>query len=176
MFCKSCGTQIPDGTNVCPSCGAPAAPTPAQNAAPTYQSAPAYQAAPAYQNPTNAGAPNVKSTAATVALACGISSIVLAVLGGIMFGAIAALIAVVVGIVAVVAGTNAKKETNGVKGNGGFVCGLLGLIFGLVFAAGCGICGCSDPTGYTCYGCVGGSCKATQDAKDIYNMLDDYDW
>lgn len=170
MFCKSCGTQIPDGSSACPNCGAPQTPNTTST----------YQAAPSYQNPVNAGAPNDKNTNATVALACGISSIIVSVLGGIMFGIFGGLLGVVLGVIAVVAGTNAKKATNGVKGNGGFTCGLLGLIFGVIFAAGCGICGCSEPTGYTCYGCVGGSCKATQDVNngldDLNDLLNDYDW
>lgn len=123
---------------------------------------------------------NDKNTAATTSLVLGIASIVVAVLGGIMFGIFGALIAVILGIIAVVMGTNAKKATNGVKGTGGYTCGLIGLILGVIFAAGCGICGCSEPTGYTCYGCVGGSCKASNDVNngmsELYDVLNDYDW
>ena len=45
---------------------------------------------------------------ATISLVCGISSIVVAVLGGIMFGVVAGIIAVVLGAVAVIAGDSVR--------------------------------------------------------------------
>jgi len=48
MFCKSCGSMVPDGTAVCPTCSAPI--TPSQPAAPAFQQpapAPAFGQAPA---------------------------------------------------------------------------------------------------------------------------------
>ncbi len=179
MFCGNCGSQIPDGSNVCPNCGA----AQAQNAAPQ-NAAPVYQA-PVYQTPVGAGVPNNSNTNATIATLCGVLSIVLAIIGGIMFGVIGAGIAVVLGIVAIVMGINAKKQTNGAKGSAGFVCGILGLVFGVIFAAGCGICGLSEQAnygtkGYTCYGCVGGSCMAQNDIndgiEDMYDALEDFNW
>lgn len=115
-----------------------------------------------------------KNGAATAATVLGIVSLILAILGGIMFGVIGAGIALVLGIVAVVLGINAKKETGGVKGQAGFVCGLLGIVFAAIFAVGCAICGAVESSGtktsYTCYGCVGGSCMA---ANDVDNAADD---
>lgn len=165
MFCKNCGTQIPDDSNVCPNCGTVLTQKPVQASQNSY-----------YSSMSDGG----KDGNATIALACGISSIVVAILGGILFGVIAGLIAIVLGVVAVISGTNSKKQYNSSKGTGGFICGLLGLIFAVIFTAGCGICGCTDPTGYACYGCVGGSCKAKQDIgdniSDLYDILDDYNW
>lgn len=163
MFCKNCGNQVPDEANVCPNCGTVLKQNPQQ---------------PKYTMP-NHGSGNDSS--AVVALACGITGIVVAVLGGILFGIFGGIIGIILGVVAVVAGTNAKKASNNAKGTGGFICGLLALIFGVVFTAGCGICGCTDPTGYTCYGCVGGSCKASNDIvdglEDYYDaLLDDFNW
>lgn len=159
MFCKQCGNQIPDGANVCPQCGT----VQTQN-----------------NHPAGGSKPSGNANTATISLVCGISSIVVAVLGGIMFGVVAGIIAVVLGAVAVITGITAKKESGNTKGTGGFVCGLLGLIFGVIFAAGCGICGCADPTGYTCYGCVGGSCKAKSDLGNALgsyeDLLNDLDW
>lgn len=64
-----------------------------------------------------------KNGAATAATVLGIVSLILAILGGIMFGVIGAGIALVLGVVAVVLGINAKKETGGTKGQTGFICG-----------------------------------------------------
>lgn len=86
-------------------------------------------------------------------------------------------------ILAIVLGINAKKQTNGAKGQTGFVCGLIGLIFAVIFAAGCAICGAAESsttkTSYTCYGCIGGSClvandtnKAIDDVNDALNSLE----
>lgn len=115
-----------------------------------------------------------KSGAATASTILGIVSLALAVIGGITFGVIGAGIALVLGVVAIVLGINAKKETNGTKGQTGFVCGLIGLIFAVIFAAGCAICGAAESTttktSYTCYGCVGGSCMAS---RDLDNAVDD---
>lgn len=113
-------------------------------------------------------------TAATV---LGIISLILAILGGILFGVIGAGIALILGIVAVVLGVNAKKATDGAKGQAGFICGLLGIIFAAVFAAGCAICGAVESSGtntsYTCYGCIGGSCMLGSDADDAADDLED---
>ena len=50
MFCKNCGSPLPDGTAVCPVCSAPV--VQAQPAAPTPAPAPAFQQpAPSFQQP-----------------------------------------------------------------------------------------------------------------------------
>ena len=73
-----------------------------------------------------------KNGAATASTILGIVSLVIAVIGGITFGVIGAAIALILGIVAVVLGINAKKQTGGTKGQAGFVCGLIGIIFAVI--------------------------------------------
>lgn len=118
-----------------------------------------------------------KNGKAAAGTALGIVSLIIAILGGIMFGVIGASIALVLGILAVVLSINAKKETEGAKGQAGFVCGLLGIIFAVIFAVGCAICGAVESSGtktsYTCYGCVGGSCMVANDANNSVEELND---
>lgn len=148
MFCGKCGKQIPDNSKVCPYCGErleAAAPQTGMN--------------------MNLNLKMDTKTLAIISLSTGIASVVLAILGGILFGVIAALIACLVGAVAVVTGINVKKkEDNNSFATGGFICGLLGMVFGLVFAAGCAMCACNEKAQfgscYTCYGTVGGNCAA----------------
>ena len=102
---------------------------------------------------------------ATVSLICGILSLAIGIIGGFTFGVIGASIALVLGIVAVVMGVGAKKETLGAKGTGGMVCGILGIVFGALFAITCTICG-SETGGYGCYGTVGGTMCAADDVED----------
>jgi len=73
---------------------------------------------------------NGTATAATV---LGIVSLVFAFVGSITFGVIGSGIAIVTGIIALVFGISVKKQTNGSMGSAGFICGLLGVIFGAVF-------------------------------------------
>ena len=111
-----------------------------------------------------------KNGAATASTILGIVSLVIAVIGGITFGVIGAAIALILGIVAVVLGINAKKQTGGTKGQAG-------IIFAVIFAVGCSICGAvessSTKTSYTCYGCVGGSCLVSSDVNDAADSLND---
>lgn len=101
-----------------------------------------------------------------ISVACGVVAIVVAIIGGPTFGIIGGLIALVLGVVAMVTGIMAKKATNGAKGTPGFVCGIIGVVFGLIFTVGCFACGCSDPTGYTKFGCI---CGANMLANDVQN-------
>lgn len=114
---------------------------------------------------------------ATLATALGIVSLVVAIIGGITFGVIGGIIALVLGILALVFGINAKKETNGEKGQAGFICGLLGVVFAAIFTVGCALCGVIESsetkTSYTCYGCVGGSCMAASDVNKASDDLSD---
>ena len=106
-----------------------------------------------------------KNGAATASTILGIVSLVLAIIGGITFGVIGAAIALILGIVAVVLGINAKKQTGGTKGQAGFVCGLIGIIFAVIFAVGCSICGAvessSTKTSYTCSDCRQSGARTT---------------
>ena len=176
MFCGNCGNQIPDDANVCPNCGTPVAgAAPQANSQPVVQPAPQadpyVQQAP-YAQPMPQAPMSHNSNMATIALVCGIVSIVLAVLGGILFGVIPAVIAIALDVVAVVLGVNENKLSPEKKGNGALICGIIGLIFGVIFAAGCGICGCTSG-GYGCYGCVGSSCKATSDVSRSMDSFGD---
>lgn len=116
-----------------------------------------------------------KNGKAAAGTALGIVSLIIAILGGIMFGVIGAGIALVLGVVAVVLSINAKKETEGAKGQAGFVCGLLGIIFAVIFAVGCAICGAAEfsgtKTNHTCYGCIGGPCMIAYDGDEINDTL-----
>ena len=118
-----------------------------------------------------------KNGKATAGMVLGIVGLILAIIGGLCFGVIGAGIALVLGIVAVVLSVNVKKETDGAKGQAGFVCGLLGIIFAAIFAVGCAICGAVESRGtktsYSCYGCVGGSCMAANDVEDESKDLND---
>ena len=199
MFCEKCGSQIPEGTNVCPNCAAVNNPTPAPAPAPApapeqvvYQQAP-QQAAPqqVYQQPVyQQAAPvaNGEKRTRTIGLICGIVSIVLATVGGMMFGLACPLIAVVIGTVGLILGINNKKNTG--EGTSVFVCGLVGLICGLVFSAGCGVCAgvssyasCGGLNPFSgnvgCYGCVGNSCvkanKEKQFKKDLENGINAFE-
>ncbi len=78
---------------------------------------------------------------ATISTIFGVISIIVAEIGGIMFGVSGGLLAAVLGAVALVTGISARKETNGAKGTAGFVCGIMGLIFGVFFAVSCSMCG-----------------------------------
>lgn len=111
-----------------------------------------------------------KCTSNTVATICGIVSLVVSILFGIMFGVIGAAIGIALGVVAIVFGIKAKKETDNVKGTAGFVCGILGIVFAVIFAVGCSVCGAGS-AGYGCYGCVGGSCMVANDGADAINEL-----
>lgn len=173
MFCNQCGTQVNDGQAFCPNCGAPMG-AGQTNAAPQMNSMP--NSMPYQQQAPMGGMPG-GNTNNTIAIILGIVSIVLAVLGGILFGAIAALLGLVAGVVGLVLSINARKATNNAQGTPAFICSLIGLIFSVIFAAGCGICGCTQKAAgagdYTCYGCVGGSCKAQSDVKNAVSDWED---
>lgn len=172
MFCNQCGTQVSDGQAFCPNCGAPMGA--GQTAAPVNNAAP-MNSMPYQQPMAPMGGGQGSNTTNTIALILGILSIVLGVLGGILFGMIAASIGLVAGIVALVMSISVRKATNNMQGTPAFICALIGLIFSVIFAAGCGICGCTQKAAgagdYTCYGCVGGSCKAQSDLNNAYRDL-----
>ncbi len=176
MFCPKCGNQIPDG-EACPVCAAneaaqqqPQQPQ-QQYAQPQQQYAQPQQPQQQYAQPQYAQPVAASNSANTIGLICGISGLVIVLLGGIMFGVIGALIGTALCVVGIVMGINAKKQTGGAKGSGAFVCGLIGAIFGVIFAAGCGICG-SCSAGYGCYGCVGSSCKLAGDTRNSMRELE----
>lgn len=168
MFCGNCGNQIPDGSAQCPICGAP------------LQAAPVQQ--PAYQQPAANG-----GTIAIVGLICGSVSIPFSILGGILYGVPGAAFGLILGAAGLVLGIMTQKATNKTKGMGAFVCGLIGLIFGVLFMIGCSVCGCTEKqstdTCYTALGTCGGGCQMANDTKkavgklnDLNSLLNDYNW
>ncbi|MBO4396179.1 MAG: DUF308 domain-containing protein [Eubacterium sp.] len=68
------------------------------------------------------------------ALALGIIGLVMALMGGSLFGVIGGGIAVIMGIIAICLGVSAKNKTNRKKGTGGFVLGIISVCFGLIMA------------------------------------------
>ena len=171
MFCNQCGTQVNDGQAFCPNCGAPMGAEQAGSTAPQMNSMP--NSAP-YQQAPMGGMPG-GSTNNTIALILGIVSIVLGVIGGMLFGIFGAAFGLIAAVVGMVLSIGVRKATNTAQGTPAFICALVGLIFSVIFAAGCGICGCTQKAAgagdYTCYGCVGGSCKAQNDLKGAYRDL-----
>ncbi len=108
----------------------------------------------------------------------GIISLVVSIVGGITFGVIGAGIALVCGILAIVMSVKVKKETDGAKGTGGMVMGILGIVFGALFAIGCTVCGASvmseaGTSGGTCYGCVGIKCFVDSKTNEFQDALKD---
>ncbi|MDE5803997.1 MAG: zinc-ribbon domain-containing protein [Lachnospiraceae bacterium] len=177
MFCNQCGTQVNDDQAFCPNCGAPMG-AEQTNTAPQMNSMP--NSTP-YQQPAMGGMPG-GNTNNTIALVLGIVSIVLGVLGGLLFGIFGAMFGLIAGVVGLVLSIGVRKATNNAQGTPAFICALIGLIFSVIFAAGCSICGCSQKAAglgdYTCYGCVGGNCKAQSDLKNAYRDLNNIfnDW
>ncbi|MBO4890402.1 MAG: zinc-ribbon domain-containing protein [Lachnospiraceae bacterium] len=152
MFCKNCGTNIPEGDNFCPNCGTPAS-------GPTPSAPKATLNADFLENPT-------------YLLWMGIGSIVLSVLGAILFGTIPALLGLALGIVALIFSIKVRKASGEEQGSAAFICSLLGVIFGAVFFVACTFCGaCTCGTG--CYGCVGSACRARRAVKDVDRALND---
>ena len=136
MFCENCGSQIPDGSAICPNCGAAArvSPTtgeavpvqpieavPVQPVQPVYQQPiqpvyqqPAYQSTPIYQQPAAGGG---SKALAIVALVLGISALVFCWVP--IFGSLIAVAGLICGIISL-------KNPNG-KGMG-----LTGMILSIV--------------------------------------------
>ena len=175
MFCPKCGTNVPDGTGFCPSCG-----TKLGAAAPQQQ----FINVNAVNNAVNSGintmVNNVNVPAATganvalfntLATIAGIVSIVLSILGALLWGFIPALIGLLLGAGALVFGIMAKKGSNNQKGTAGFVCGIIGAAFGLIFFIGCLACGCGE-WNYMEWGCVGNGCMIQQSSRGLTSLED----
>lgn len=115
----------------------------------------------------NAPQPDESNSSSTISIILGISGLVFAILGGLLFGVIPALLGLAAGVVGLVFSIKVRKETNNSKGTAGLILGILSVTFGVGFAIGCASCSCGT-TNYTCYGCIGGSCMA---ASDVSNGL-----
>ena len=73
---------------------------------------------------------------AGIALALGVIGLIMSIIGGVMFGIIGGGLGAVLGIVAIILGVQAKGKTDRAKGNGGFVTGIIALVFGLIMFLG----------------------------------------
>lgn len=142
-----------DNATFCPNCGAPAGQQAPQQ--PQFQQ-PQFQQAPQQFN-----APSGKHPKEGLSIIFGIIGLVLAVLGGILFGFIASLIGLACGVFAAILAVNIKKETNNVRGGAQLVVAILAIAFGAVFVIGCLACG------YGVYGVATISC-AFQSALGDY--------
>ena len=103
-----------------------------------------------------------------LSLALGICGIIISILGGITFGIIGAIIGLGLSVGGIILGVNTKKATNGAEGMGGFVCGIIGAAFAVVFFIGCLACGGS----YGKWGCIGGCNSVVNDAKGDPDLQD----
>ena len=107
----------------------------------------------------------------TLSIVLGVVGIVISILGGILFGFIAALIGLGLGVVALILGINTKKATNQQTGNAGFILGLIALIFGAIFFIGCLACGACGCGSYGCNGIIGAGCQANSDLNSLSKDL-----
>lgn len=145
MFCENCGSQIADGSAICPNCGAavrvspatgeavPVAPIQAQPVEPVQPVQPVYQqpVQPVYQQPAYQQ-PIYQQPAAGGSKALAITALILGICGLVfcwipVFGLLIAVAGLIVGIFAL-------KNPNG-KGMGitGFVLSIVGIVIGLSY-------------------------------------------
>lgn len=102
----------------------------------------------------------------TLALVFSIAGLILGTFGAILFGIYCAIPGLILGILGMLIGMDAKKKTMNQTGGAAFIIGLIALIFSAIFTIGCTTCG-SQCGGYGCKGIIGGSCAATNDVDDI---------
>jgi hypothetical protein len=162
MFCKNCGTNIPDGGNFCPNCGTPAA---------------GQGAAPAGAGSTRAASSASAGISPTAVLWMGIGSLILGIVGALLFGTVVALIGLALGIVGLIFSIKIRKESNNQDGTAAFVLSLLGVIFAALFAIACTACS-SCTCGYGKWGCIGSKCMVKNDVdnatEELVNGLNEF--
>ena len=162
--CPKCGAIIPAENKFCPKCGSLVGATQVTPVSPVVYTG--------IVEPTN------ESDSLVTVL--GILSVIIGLLGTILFGIFGAIIGLALGIVALVMSIDIKKRTNNAKGGAGFTLGIIGVCISALLSISCVFCG-SCTCGYGCYGCVGGACKtgcaACRTERAIENfadILDDY--
>ena len=130
MFCKKCGTEIPNNVAFCTRCGAPVenqAQSQQQSAQTTYNYQPPQQ--PQYQQPQYQHAPATKPSYA---------SLVLGIIG-IIFAWIFALVGHVTSIIGIVLGAKEYKATGNIAGLVlsiiGEICSIISSVLGVLIVS-----------------------------------------
>ena len=67
-----------------------------------------------------------------LSIALGVCGIVISIIGGMTFGIIGAIIGLGCSVGGIILGINTQKATGGAQGKGGFICGIIGAVFGFV--------------------------------------------
>lgn len=142
MFCVKCGNEIPDDSSFCPFCGAPLS---SANGAVNNGPVPGNDAA-------------YIEKIGKVSLLLSICSLVLGILGSILFGTTCAILGIACAVVGLVFSIKVRKFTGEAKGTAAFVMSIVGMVFGFLFFCCCTFCGACT-CGFGCHGCVGSACR-----------------
>ncbi|MCR4850952.1 MAG: zinc-ribbon domain-containing protein [Lachnospiraceae bacterium] len=167
MRCKNCGYDVPEGEKFCSNCGTPIT---SEFEQPIRRPVPNTTQTTRQRQPRRDDYNRSNDVNVGPSLAIGIISLVLSIVGATMFGTIVALIALALGIVGLVLSINVRKRSNEEKGLPAFICSLLGLIFGAIFACACTFCGACS-CGYGFFGFVGSSCLAKKAADEATEQV-----
>lgn len=148
MFCGKCGTRCEDGDMFCPNCGVQLAAAPAagfsndmgaafdsvrEEAGEVYMEARSAVTGEALNTANNYGGAGYRvdnsqsSGAAVASLVLGILAIV-----GSFFGIWFSIISVIMGLIGVILGAKARKQAQTGVATAGFICSIIGLIFGAI--------------------------------------------
>lgn len=139
-----------------------------------------------YANGQPYGAADNIKTISTWSLVLGILSIVFSIALIYVFGLLAALVSIGMGVVGIILSIKVRKASFNTKGTSALVCSIVGITLGVIMTFGCLKCGaCMGASNY--YGCVGalyGKHSAVRkgidlyhDVTDIYDTVDEWsDW
>lgn len=142
MKCTQCGAEVADGVKFCPECGAPMEAEETKEAAMQLPDVPSGSG----ESGSSYGEPKKNNGKAIASLVLGIIAIVT------IFTGYGAIIGLIMGVVGIVLGVNAKKEIDatGEEGKGMATAGLVCSIIGTVIAG----------VGLLCVLCVAGAVGA----------------